>query len=160
VYLFFLTSVYTVTKQINHMKEKEILDQREKHIVFIGASIGSGCRPCTKYHVTKSLEDGFTDDEIHKILSLAISVRDMATRNMKSFAMNKFPEAESGLEIQESLNRNDILVGLAASYCINFHPGFSKYKSFAQKNGINDEELSEILKISGAVSDKARSLLI
>jgi hypothetical protein len=83
----------------------------------------------------------------------------MATRNMQSFALNKFPETESGPEIQENLNRNDILVALASCYCINFHPGFSKYRSFAQKAGINDEELSEILKISGAVSDKARSLL-
>jgi AhpD family alkylhydroperoxidase len=142
------------------MKAKEILDERTKHLVFIGASVGSGCRPCTKYHVNKSLESRFTMDEIDKIISQAISVRDMATRNLESFVKNKFPEVESVPGIDENTERSDILVGIATSYAVNFHPGFLKYKSLAQKTGITDEELTEILRISAAVSEKARSLLI
>jgi AhpD family alkylhydroperoxidase len=142
------------------MKEKEILDERDKHLVFLGASIGSGCRPCTKYHVVKSLEAGFTDNEISKIITMAISVRDLATRNLESFVINKFPEAEPRLGIKENLSRDEIIVDLAVSYTVNFHPGFLEYKKLAQKSGLNEEQLSEILKFSLAVSDKARSLLM
>lgn len=142
------------------MKEKEILEEHDKHLVFLGASIGSGCRPCTKYHVMKSLEAGFTAIEIDKIISMATSVRDMATRNLESFVANNFPEAEPEPEIKENLDRNEILVDLAASFTVNFHQGFLKYKTLAQKAGLSEEVISEILKYSRAVSDKARSLLV
>lgn len=142
------------------MKEKEILDQHDKHLVFLGASIGSGCRPCTKYHYMKSLEAGFTENNINRFISMAISVRDIATRNLESFVINKFPETEPESGIQKNLNRDEILVGLATSYTANFHPGFLIYKNMAQKSGLNKEQLSEILKFSQAVSDKARSILI
>jgi len=142
------------------MKEKDILNQHDKHLVFLGASIASGCWPCTKYHVMRSLEAGFTDNEIDKIISMAITVRNMATRTLDSFVKNKFPELEPGPGIQETLSRDEILVDLAASFTVNFHPGFLEYKKLAQKTGFTEEELSEILKFSQAVSDKARSLLI
>jgi hypothetical protein len=77
---------------------------------------------------------------------------------MESFALNK--EAETGTEIQEDLDRNDILVGIAASYSINFQIDYSIYLGIGKKRGMSNRELSEIIIISRAVSDKARSLLI
>jgi AhpD family alkylhydroperoxidase len=140
------------------MKEDDILNKKEKTIVLLAASIASGCQPCTKYHIERGLEYGFTEEEIGKIVVLAISVRDKATRNMESFAHNK--EAESGTGIEEDLDRNDILVGIAASYSINFQTGYSTYLSIGKKRGMSNRELSEIIIISRAVTDKARSLLI
>ena len=140
------------------MKEEDILNKKEKTVVLLAASIASGCQPCTKYHIERGLETGFTEDEIRKVVVLAISVRDKATRYMESFAHNK--EAETRTEIQEDLDRNDILVGIAASYSINFQIDYSIYLSIGKKRGMSDRELSEIIIMSRAVSDKARSLLI
>ena len=140
------------------MKEEGILNKKEKTVVLLASSIASGCLPCTKYHIERSLESGFTEDEIRKIVVLAISVRDKATRYMESFALNK--EAESGTAIQKNLDRNDILAGIAASYSINFQTDYSIYLSIGKKRGMSDSELSEIIIMSRAVSDKAKSFLI
>ncbi len=140
------------------MKEEDILNKKEKTVVLIAASIASGCQPCTKYHIERGLETGFTEDEIRKVVVLGISVRDKATRYMESFALNK--EAETRTEIQEDLDRSDLLVGIAASYSINFQIDYSIYLSIGKKRGMSDRELSEIIIMSRAVSDKARSLLI
>ena len=79
------------------MKEEDILNKKEKTVILLAASIASGCQPCTKYHIERSLESGFTEEEIRKIVVLAISVRDKATRYMEFFAHNK--EAETGTGI-------------------------------------------------------------
>jgi AhpD family alkylhydroperoxidase len=142
------------------MNEKEILDQRDKHLVFLAASVGSGCRPCTKYHVTKSLEDGFSEAEIKKVLSLAITVRDTATRKFETFAFNNFAEADSVTETSVNADRSEIIICLAASYCMNCNPVFQKYLTLGRKSGISEDAINEILRFSGAISEKARSLLV
>jgi AhpD family alkylhydroperoxidase len=142
------------------MNEKEILDQRDKHLVFLAASVGSGCRPCTKYHVNQSLGEGFSEDEIKKVLTLAISVRDTATRKFEAFAFNGFSEADTKTETLVNADRSEIIICLAASYCINCNPVFQRYLTLARKTGIGEEAISEILRFSGAVSEKARSLLV
>lgn len=141
------------------MDKIEFLDRRDTHLVFLAASVGSGCRPCTKYHVTKSLEDGFSDEEIIKILSLAIAVRDTATRKLESYALNNFTESDSGSETIVNTDKSEIIICLASSYCINCNTLFQKYLTIARKIGISEEAISEILRISVVISDKARSLL-
>jgi AhpD family alkylhydroperoxidase len=140
------------------MKDEGILNQKEKELVYLSASVASGCQPCTEYHIGKSREAGFTENEIHEILLMALSVRDMATRNMESFILNKKVDGEIG--ITGNLNRDDILIGLAAGYSVNYKSGFARYAKMGQKIGIGDHELYEIIKMSGAVADKARSLLL
>ena len=136
---------------------EEMLNKKEKQLVYLSASIASGCHPCTKYHLRKSLEAGLTDIEINKTLALAISIRDDATNYMRSLAQNQKTGDNMGTENQESLNRDDILVGIAASYSINFPVGLEKYLSIARNIGISNAELSDVISLSKFVIDKARA---
>jgi len=142
---------------MDNMEREEILNQKEKQIVYLSASIASGCRPCTKYHLRRSYEFGLSDFKIKKSIALAISIRNNATHSMESLASNH----NSGENIEEdnqvSINRNNILVGIAAAYSVNFPSYLEKYMSIARTNGVCDEELSEIIKISKSVNDMARA---
>ena len=133
------------------------LNIKEKQLVYLSASIAAGCHPCTKYHLRKSREAGLTDIEINKILALTTSIRDNATNYMGSFAHNQKTADKLEVENRESRNRDDILVGIAASYSTNFPVGLEKYLSTAINIGISDVELSDIINLSKFVVDKARA---
>ena len=45
------------------MEMEDILNKKERQIVYLGASIASGCLPCTKFHLRRSSEAGLTDVE-------------------------------------------------------------------------------------------------
>jgi AhpD family alkylhydroperoxidase len=139
------------------MAGAETLNKKERQLVYLSASIASGCQPCTKFHTRKSPEAGLTDVEVNKTLAFAISIRNNATNSMKSIIHNHKKVDKIIMDEQDSMNRNDALVGIAAAYSINFPKGLEKYISIARTNGINDKELCEIIKISKSVIDMARA---
>lgn len=134
----------------------ETLNKKERQLVYLSASIASGCQPCTKYHTRKSSEAGLTDVEVNKTLAFAISIRNNATYNMESFIRNHKKVDKIIGDTQESINRDNALIGIAATYSINFPTGLEKYIIIARANGISNKELCEIIKISKSVIDMAR----
>ena len=57
---------------------------KEKELVNIGASVATGCKPCTDYHFRKVREAGASDEEIKQAISDAMVVRDSAKEIMES----------------------------------------------------------------------------
>ena len=49
---------------------------------------------------------------------------------------------------QESLNRSELLVGIAATYSANFPSGLGRYLSLGIDNGLRSEEFKEIIVLS------------
>ena len=51
---------------------------KEKELVYIGASVASGCKPCTSFHYKKALQKGASDEEIKTAISAgrAIGISD------------------------------------------------------------------------------------
>ena len=47
----------------------------EKELVFFGASVAAGCKPCMNYHVEQLRAAGATDDEIRLAIADATHVR-------------------------------------------------------------------------------------
>ena len=43
---------------------EKIFSNREEQQIYLGASVASGCWPCTKYHLKRSSEAGLTDIEL------------------------------------------------------------------------------------------------
>jgi AhpD family alkylhydroperoxidase len=48
------------------------LTVKEKELVNIGASVATGCKPCTDYHFKKVRKAGAQDDEIKQAISFAV----------------------------------------------------------------------------------------
>ena len=59
------------------------LTYKERELANIGASVATGCKPCTDYHFSKVREAGASDDEIKEAISIAIEVRDKAKEIME-----------------------------------------------------------------------------
>ena len=62
------------------------LTVKEKELVNIGASVATGCKPCTDYHFRKLREVGALDAEIRQAISDAMIVRDSAREIMEATA--------------------------------------------------------------------------
>lgn len=142
---------------MNSIEREEKLNKEERQIVYLSASIASGCKPCTKYHLKKTSEVGLSDIYIKKLIATAILIRNKATRSMELFATNQKSGKNIDVELQGIKNRNDILVGIAAAYSVNFPSGLKKYMNWGRNNGITNWELNEIITISRSVIDMARA---
>ncbi len=140
-----------------NMKTEEKLNSKDKQLVYISASIASGCRPCTKFHLKRSAEMGLTDGELNVAISLVLRIRNDATKSMETLITNQKISTSNKKEIEEDNNRNNVLVGVAATYSINFSSGLEKYLSMSRDYGISNDELTEIIKISKSVIDMARA---
>jgi AhpD family alkylhydroperoxidase len=62
------------------------MNEKEKEMIAIGASIGAHCQPCLEYHVNKAREAGLTDDEIREAIAVGHMVEKGATAAMKEFS--------------------------------------------------------------------------
>ncbi len=60
---------------------------KEKELANIGASVATGCKPCTDYHFKKVREAGASDEEVRQSISDAMAVRDNAREIMESHGL-------------------------------------------------------------------------
>jgi AhpD family alkylhydroperoxidase len=51
------------------------LSLKEKELVYLGASVAAGCKPCTTFHCEKAQQTGASEDEIKTAFSDALSVQ-------------------------------------------------------------------------------------
>ena len=63
-----------------------MFDVKVKELIAIGASITANCQPCLKYHVSKALENGVTEEEIQQAISVGKMVRKGSAGQMDKFA--------------------------------------------------------------------------
>ena len=54
------------------------LEQREKELAAIVASIGANCRPCIEHHVPAGREAGLSEAELAEAIGIARAVRNEA----------------------------------------------------------------------------------
>jgi AhpD family alkylhydroperoxidase len=62
------------------------LTGQQRSLVAIGASLGSNCIPCVKFHIRKGQQAGLTDLMIGEALEVAESVRQVPARNVREAA--------------------------------------------------------------------------
>jgi len=139
------------------MQQKYMLNEVEKELAYLSASIASGCRPCTKYHLQKSRAIGISDDEIKIVIAAAISIRKNAASSIDSFA-HAHSMAEKDEEInKEKPDRKQAIASIAAAYSVNCSSSFKNQLDRVRKSGITDQELSEIINLSKLIVDQARA---
>ncbi len=59
--------------------DEPALSEREQEIIAVGASIASGCLPCTKYHLRAAASAGASAREVLDVVRNATQVRRAAT---------------------------------------------------------------------------------
>ena len=76
---------------------------------------------------------------------------------MESFAQNQNKGEIIEEVMLESLNRSNILVGIAATYSANFPLGLEAYLSFARDNGLSSKKCNEVIALAKSIICKARA---
>ncbi|MFQ5629906.1 MAG: carboxymuconolactone decarboxylase family protein [bacterium] len=133
--------------------------QAEKELVYIGASVAAGCKPCTSYHVKKAREAGATDEEIEQATSVAIGVRVSAANVMAEHGQKLLGAAagQDAKENGENTSRITELISIAAAFAVNCTSSLEKHLAAGRTVGITDDEIKSVLKGALFIKGKAAS---
>jgi AhpD family alkylhydroperoxidase len=133
------------------------LTDKEKELVAIGASIGAGCQPCTKYHVAAALKSGLAADEVRRAIDEAQAVRcdgGVAVSNVGRSSLGV--EGERVEQPRQPDEREQLLVFVGAAAGGNAAGLLKEYASGAARRfGLSGEELRSALEMAETVKQHA-----
>lgn len=123
------------------------LTVKEKELVKIGASVATGCKPCTDFHFKKVREAGASDEEIKQVISYAMLVRDSAKAVMENHGLQHLGLAmeEESADHIEATTRIKELVSVAAAFAVNCTTNLKKHITAARTVDISEEEIELVL---------------
>ena len=133
------------------------LSVKEKELINIGASVATGCKPCTDFHFKKVREAGATDGEIKKAISYAMIVRDSAKEIMESHGLQHLGLSKEDDESAstEQTTRMKELVSVAAAFAVNCTTNLKKHIALARNVGISEEEIESVLDAAQFIKGEA-----
>ncbi len=123
------------------------LSFKEKELVNIGASVATGCKPCTDYHFKKVRESSATDEEIKRAISDAVAVRDVAREIIASHGLKHLgvvSEEEKG-PCAGPTTRIKELVSVGAAFAVNCTTCLGRHIAVSRTVGITDDEIDSVL---------------
>src|SRR6266702_4810347 len=94
------------------------LDQKDKELAAIGASIGTGCLPCIEHHIPAGRDAGLTEPELAPAVEVADATHRIAAALLfgRSRALLHGAEPPATVPLQaEPTSRPDQLVALGSS---------------------------------------------
>ena len=136
------------------------LTLKEKELVYLGASVASGCKPCTTFHYEKVQQTGASEDEIKSAISDALSVRNRANKIMENHALKLIGinVHQEDSDSQTDVSRISILVSIAAAFAVNCTSSLKKNIAAGRAIGISDAEIySVVMRASVRVKGEAAS---
>ena len=136
------------------------LEQREKELAAIGASIGANCRPCIEHHLPAGREAGLSESELADAVATAHSVHHQATV-LFSARVEELLRREGGAPEPAALperTRAHELVALGASVGANSHPLLDLHIAAALDEGLTPAEVEAALKMAEYVQGRAAEM--
>jgi AhpD family alkylhydroperoxidase len=132
------------------------LTDKESEFVAIGASIGAGCRPCTKYHVGAALKNGFTIEEVRRAIDEAQAARCEAVVLVGDVGRSSLgiEGGDDGNHLQPAC-REQLLVYVGAAAGGNAANLVKLYTSGPGGADLSGEELRSALEIAEGVKEHA-----
>ena len=133
---------------------------QEKELVYFGASVAAGCKPCATYHYAKAQKLGVSDKEIKQSITDAMKVRGSANRKMEQHSLELIgmtPDQEDEIITQGATRINE-LVSIAAAFAVNCTSNLEKHIAAARTIGITEYEIySVIMRVALGVKGEAAS---
>ena len=136
------------------------LEQREKELAAIGASIGANCRPCIEHHVPAGREAGLTEGELADAVAAAQRIRDQAIDLFAARVEELLGDqgSTSEPELPPATSRERELAALGASVGANSHPLIDRHVGAALEVGLNASEVEAALKMAEYVQQRAAEM--
>ena len=117
------------------------LTVKERELVNIGASVATGCKPCTDYHFDKVRGSGATDEEIKRAMTDALAVRDSARQIMESHGLQHLGIATAGEDREPDRHTTRIkeLVSIGAAFAVNCTSNLERHIHASRSVGIDED---------------------
>jgi len=133
------------------------LDAKEKELANIGASVATGCKPCTDYHLKKARESGASDQVIKSAITDALAVRDNAREIMESHGLSQLGIAKPTCATRAGAGTTRIkeLVSVAAAFSVNCTTNLQNHVNAARTVGITDDEIRAVLDAAQFIKGEA-----
>ena len=137
------------------------LEQQDKELAAIGASIGCNCRPCIEHHIPAGREAGLSDADLTEAVATARAVRDeaialLAPRVDELLGVGRI--APSGPATVAETSRSHLLVSLGASVAANSHQLLQRLIAAALELGFSATEVATATKMASYVQNHAREV--
>jgi AhpD family alkylhydroperoxidase len=136
------------------------LEQWEKELAAIGASIGCNCRPCIEHHIAAGREAGLSDGDLADAVATARVVRDEAIElfaaRIDELLGGVSGPSEPATVVERS--RVDELVSIGASVGANSHPLLCRHIAAALELGLSPGEVKAALKMAAFVQQRASEM--
>lgn len=136
------------------------LEQRDKELAAIGASIGSNCEPCITHHIAAGRESGLSQAELYAAVASAHAIRrqavEMLAARIDELLGHGGGSAKPAAIAQTSKAQE--LVALGVSVGANSHPLLRAHVGAALDAGLEAHEVKSALKMAGHVQQHAAAL--
>ena len=133
------------------------LEQKQKELAAIGASIGANCRPCIEHHMPAGREAGLSETELADAIETAQRVRQEAVELFSARVDELLGRAGSAPEpapLAETSKARE-LVALGASVGSNSHPLLQLHIAAALDVGFAPAQIEAALKMAEYVQERA-----
>ena len=133
------------------------LQQRDKELAAIGASIGCNCRPCAEHHIPAGRAAGLSEVELAAAVASARAVRDEAIELLAPRIDELLGAARAGSQPAPvaTSSRPQELVALGASVGANSHLLLERHIAAALGLGIDAGEVAAAVKMASYVQTRA-----
>ncbi len=136
------------------------LDQKDKELVAIGASVGALCRPCIEHHIPAGRDAGLTGPELARAVQVAQATHRTAAELLFRRSRELLGgEAPAGAAVAaEPASRLGELVALGASIGANCHPLVEHHVVGALQQGLTASQVRSAIKMAETVQRHAAEI--
>ena len=134
-----------------------LLEQREKELTAIGASIGANCRPCIEHHITAGREAGLTETDLDTATAIGAAVRQRAVQHLAVRIDELLGRDAAAPQMATDDDRSPAgeLVALGASIAANAHALMNEHLTGARAAGLTPAQIEAAIKMAEYVQHRA-----
>jgi len=137
------------------------LQQKDKELVAIGASIGAGCSPCLEHHIPAGRNAGLTEPQLSRAIEVAEDSHRVAvellSRRSRELLHEVEPSTRTPLATRPA-SRADELVALGTSVGTNCHLLLRQHISGALGRGLEVGQVRSAVKMAEIVQNHAAEI--
>jgi AhpD family alkylhydroperoxidase len=135
------------------------LEQRDKELAAIGASIGCNCRPCIEHHIPAGRAAGLSEGELADAGATARILRDEAIVLLAPRVDGLLGRSTVPVDAASAAtSRAQALVALGASVGANSHALLARHIAGALELGLSASEIAAAVKMASYVQKRASEM--
>lgn len=135
----------------------EVFSEKERALIFLAASVASGCRPCTAHHVKSIRAVGACERSVRLAVETALTGRASATTAMAEWAdrcQGSRPEVDRDFRGSKRLVVD--LMSVATAVAVNSAPDLELSLANAQRSGATMEQIRAAIGIARQIQRVAQ----